>query len=219
MNANYLEGESHSTHVERLEREMTEEVVEHKKAIAQALLGNGHKVKLPDDLTQEYTAENWTIDGDDINIRCVFARKGFYPREPTGTLRFEVGPYGDRTRFLQRTSGASLKKFPKGFDYNAIAEEMVSLIRAEKARVARAQEASRLTRMNNAKAIGAAQRLMHEFGLKPHGDYFGCMAKPISFDQGHEYLKLNFTNLTEDQAIVIMQAARDCGAMPATDTE
>lgn len=36
-------------------------------------------------------------------------------------------------------------------------------------------------------------------------------------DRGHEYLKLDFTHLTENQARVIMQAARDCGAMLRED--
>lgn len=218
MNPNYLPNENHERHRERLHREMDEEAVEHKKAIAAALRKAGHSVVMPtlDNLMADYFGYLWSVNGQDIEVSSRKEVKG-YTSTPTGGLRIVVGSYNHKKTFKKRSSAKELKNFPEGFDYGTIAQTMVDLIAQRQQTENQQAAATKRAQENDAVAAVAAKHLMSEFGLKP--PFPGLIPRPLVLQRGHAELGLEFGYLNEEQARAILRAARDCGAVKSDDEE
>lgn len=219
LNTNYLKGESSEKRRARLRKEMDAEVAEHKRAIGKALVDAGHEVKLPEDLEQDYIGQTWVVDGESIEVKSKYETSGsFHYSEPTGGLRITVGPWSRRRVFKKKSAAKELAKHPSGFDYAAIAQELVDIAKFQRKQREFRRQAEELADANDAIARPAAERLAKEFHFKR---YYGesYIGTPLKVEPGHKELGLEFGNLTEEQARAILTAAQACGALDVKEDE
>lgn len=192
---------------ERARNDAIKSMVTNKLLIIEALKRAGAKVVHPDDLSTDYSSEIWEVNGEMVSLRCrlEYDGVGMWAKE-TGKMRFYVGrPYPHRDNaFVQRTSAAAVAKFPRGFDFDAIAE---ALIDGAKERADR-HKANKVAEDRAAVAEEQAGRLRKEFGLDKYGG-------PL--DRTEDLLKLTFTRLTEDQARALLGSARALGLLPVEE--
>lgn len=214
LNTKYLQGETGEQHRDRLRKEMNAEVAEHKRAIGKVLTDGGHKVKLPEDLEQDYLGQTWVIDGESIEVKSKYQTTGSYHySEPTGGLRITVGPYSRRRVFNKKTAKKELAKHPSGFDYAEIAKELLDIAKFQRDQREQTRQAYEQAEANDAICLPAAKRLAKEFEFKQFYGTDSYIGTPLKVERGHAELGLEFRGLSEDQARAILAAAKACGAL------
>jgi hypothetical protein len=179
----------------------TKNLVEHKRRIIKALEDLGHKVK-HEDLENEYISEYWEVDDESVKLTAKFEYDGpgVYSK-CTGSVRFYISGWGSKKAFIQLKAAAKLKKFPEGFDYKAIAQQMV----AEAQRNIRNRAANKAARVRQNRSEAIEEKLRTEFGLTGFGT--------IDTESDRDTLEVKFTGCTEEQVRALLKAAQSVGLL------